>query len=109
MQQPYYVIDFSASACMFEIRINEYPVITMNIAGQVSSIIPINFAILEKGKQSIKAIILPITSQMEINKQAELKFNIKLFDVTKDFVLHEQFGEYQSKPTENKKLPVFSV
>ena len=32
--QPYHVIDFSASACLFEIRVNDYPVIHMNVEGQ---------------------------------------------------------------------------
>ncbi|MBL3547498.1 hypothetical protein [Chryseobacterium sp. KMC2] len=106
MQQPYYVIDFSASACMFEIRINDYPVIHMNATNQVSTMIPVNYAILEKGKQTITASILPVAGQTEIDKQAELKFNIKLFDVTNNFVFDKQFGDYQSKPVEDKKLPV---
>ncbi|MBF8455572.1 hypothetical protein IV494_00115 [Kaistella sp. G5-32] len=46
IKKPYYMIDFSASACLFEIRINDYPVAHMDIAGQVASTIPINFAIL---------------------------------------------------------------
>ena len=45
MLKPYYMIDFSASACLFEIRINDYPVIQMNIEGRVSSMIPINYAL----------------------------------------------------------------
>lgn len=106
MQQPYYVIDFSASACMLEIRINDYPVIHMNIPNQISTMIPINYAILESGEQKITASILPVAGQTEIDKQAGLKFNIKLFDVTGNFVFDSQFGDYQSKPVENKKLPV---
>ncbi|AZA84852.1 hypothetical protein C1637_18905 [Chryseobacterium lactis] len=106
MQQPYYVIDFSASACMFEIRINDYPVIHMNATHQVSTMVPINYAILEKGKQKITASILPVVGQTEIDQQAELRFNIKLFDVVNNFVFDKQFGEYQSKPVEDKKLPV---
>ncbi|MCJ7932858.1 MAG: hypothetical protein MUW56_04310 [Chryseobacterium sp.] len=106
MQQPYYVIDFSASACMFEIRINDYPVIHMNAANQVSTMIPINYAILEKGKQTITASVLPVAGQTELDKQAELKFNIKLFDVTNNFVFDKQFGDYQSKPVQDKKIPV---
>jgi hypothetical protein len=104
--QPYYVIDFSASACMFEIRVNDYPVILMDVSGQVSSMIPVNFAILEKGEQQISAKILPLSGKKELAKEAELKFGIKLFDVTQDFVLKDQFGDYQSKPVEDKELPV---
>lgn len=106
--QPYYVIDFSASACMFEIRINDYPVIVMDVSGQVSSMVPINFAILEKGKQQISARILPVSGRTELAKEVELKFSIKLFDVTQDFVFKDQFGDYQSKSVEDKKLPIIN-
>ncbi|PWN70529.1 hypothetical protein C1631_011215 [Chryseobacterium phosphatilyticum] len=106
MQQPYYVIDFSASACMLEIRVNDYPVIHMNIIHQVSTMIPINYTILESGEQTVTASILPIAGKTELDKEAELKFNVKLFDVTNNFVFDSQFGEYQSKPVEDQKLPV---
>ena len=56
---PYYMIDFSGSACMFEIRVNDYPVITQDVEGQVSSMIPINYAILKDGIQTISATVLP--------------------------------------------------
>lgn len=106
-QLPYYTIDFSASACLFEIRVNDYPVIIMNMEGQVSSTIPINFAILKSGVQSISITMLPLLGDAELDKNATLKFDIKRFDVSNDFVFKEMFGEYQS-PTidDSKKLPI---
>ena len=92
------MIDFSASACMFEIRVNDYPVITMNIEGQVSTNIPINFAILAKGEQKITLTILPYFGTSKLHEKASLNFNIRLFDVANDFVFQKQFGEYQSEP-----------
>lgn len=106
LHQPYYMIDFSASACLFEIRINDYPVIHMNIEGQVSTMIPINFAILESGLQSISVAMLPNIGNTQLHPKSELKFNIKLFDVTNDFVFNKQFGDYQSEAIREKKLPV---
>lgn len=47
------MIDFSSSACLFEIRVNDYPVIHMNVERQVARMIPINFAILESGVKSL--------------------------------------------------------
>lgn len=100
------MIDFSASACLFEIRINDYLIINMNIEGQVSTTTPINFAILESGIQSISATILPNIGDRQLHSKTELKFNIKLFDVFNDFVFDKQFGDYQSESIDEKKLPI---
>ncbi len=104
--KPYYMIDFSASACTFEIRVNDYPVITQNIEGQVASIIPINFAILESGNQTITAKTLPIAGQTELDSAADLRFKVLLFDVSNDFVFQEQYEEFQSGPVVEQKLPI---
>ncbi|NIF04427.1 hypothetical protein F3J23_03140 [Chryseobacterium sp. Tr-659] len=106
IKQPYYMIDFSASACLFEIRINDYPVIHMNVEGQVATNIPINFAILKSGTQSISATILPNIGDWQLHRKSELKFNIKLFDVADDFVFDKQFGDYHSEAIEDKKKEV---
>ncbi len=109
MTHPYYMIDYSASACMFEIRVNDYPVITMNIEGQIATMTPINFAILKSGLQSLSVKILPILGTLKLDPDADLKFNIKLFDVANDFVFKNQFEEYQSeKIGRTKKLPILS-
>lgn len=100
------MIDFSASACLFEIRINDYPVIHMDIEGQVASTIPINFAILESGKQSLSLTVMPNFGETKLNPKADLKFNLKLFDVANDFVFEKQFGEYQSKTIDEKSTPL---
>ena len=105
-KQPYYMIDFSASACLFEIRVNDYPVIHMNVEGQVASNIPINYAILKSGTQSISVTILPNVGDLELHPKSEVKFNIKIFDVTNDFVFDQQFGDYQSETVGEKKIPV---
>lgn len=104
--QPYYTLDFSASACMFEIRVNDYPVIIMNMVGQVGSTIPINYAVLESGSQSISAVMLPLLGETKLDKKAELKFDIKVFDVSNDFVFKDMFGAYQSEViNDDKELP----
>jgi len=105
-KQPYYMIDFSASACLFEIRVNDYPVIHMNVEGQVASNIPINYAILKSGAQSISVTVLPNVGDLELHPKSEVKFNIKIFDVTNDFVFDQQFGDYQSETVGEKKIPV---
>lgn len=61
------MIDFSASACLFEIRINDYPVIHMNVEGQAASIVPINYAILKSGIQTVSVAILPNIGDPELH------------------------------------------
>lgn len=107
-EQPYYMINFSASACKFEILINDYPVISMNVEGQVATTLPINYSILESGKQVVSHKIFPLLGETSIHEKAELKYDIKLFDVSNDFVFKEQFWEYKSEPIEDKKLPVIT-
>jgi len=103
------MIDFSAVACFFEIRVNDYPVITQNIEGQVASMIPINQAILESGNATITATVLPIAGTTELHPGAYLRFKIMLFDVTNDFVFQEQYEQYETDPVGDQKLPTMAL
>lgn len=85
MKQPFYVIDFSSASCRFEIRVNDIPVIDMNMDGQVASQTPINYAILESGIQKVSAYIFPLQDQYELLEGASLSFKINLFDVENGF------------------------
>jgi hypothetical protein len=93
--QPYYQLDFSAALCMFEVRVNDVIVFTLNLEGQASSMIPINSAILQSGKQQISIKVLPLLGQKVLNPNAQFKYNIKVFDAAKDLNFKEQLpGEY---------------
>ncbi|MFZ4398510.1 MAG: hypothetical protein ACOYO1_00635 [Bacteroidales bacterium] len=87
---PYYVIDFNAAACFFEIRINDVPVESMNIKGQLSTISPINHLILESGKQVVDFIILPTLDNLTLNEKVEFSASIDLYDVEGAFKLFEK-------------------
>jgi hypothetical protein len=100
MLHPYYVIDFSAAYCMFDIRVNDVSVITMNLEGQAATMIPINHAILQSGQQTISAKILPLQGSTQLEPAAQLKFDIKLFDVSNDFQFKESFASYVSSPVD---------
>ncbi|GAA3508375.1 hypothetical protein GCM10022393_19320 [Aquimarina addita] len=103
---PYYMIDFSAAGCLFEIRINDYPVITQNVKGQVSTYIPINYAVLESGEQTITATLLPVLGETQLSPKAYLTFKIMLFDVTNDFVFKNQLAEFNLEPKSDQVLPL---
>lgn len=93
--QPYYQIDFSAALCMFEVRVNDVLVFTLDLPGQTSSTIPINQAILQSGKQEITVKVLPMAGQKVLNPNAAFKYTIKVYDAAKKLDFKEQLpGEY---------------
>jgi hypothetical protein len=108
-KQPYYTIDFSAAACMFEIRVNDIAVITLNIEGQAATMVPINYAILDSGKQAITATVLPLHGKKLLDPNAEFKYTIRLFDVTNGFKFLEELPGYQFPKVDiEKSLPIMA-
>jgi hypothetical protein len=104
--EPYYTIDFSVAACSFEILINDIPVITMETEGQISTNIPINYAIYDSGEQFVKATIKPISGQESLHPGASLKFNVKLFDVTgNEFKFIKDFPAVELPKIEKNQKP----
>jgi hypothetical protein len=103
MAQPYYQVDFSAAACLFEIRVNDVIVFTLNVPGQASTMVPMNAAILQSGKQQITIKILPLEGQQSVSAKAEFKYDIKVFDVTRGFQFMEQLPGYQFPPVDQSK------
>ncbi|PYF75472.1 hypothetical protein [Pedobacter nutrimenti] len=105
MAQPYYMLHFSAGCCMFQIRINDVPVMTLNLPGQAASVAPVNFAILKSGKQSIKATMLPHPGELSLNPAAFLEFELKLYDTQREFVFKEQLLQ-QKFPAVDQAKPI---
>jgi hypothetical protein len=103
MAQPYYQLDFSASACLFQVRVNDIIVFTLNVKGQAATMIPINTAILQSGKQQISIRILPLEGHQFVDVKAEFKYDIKVFDVTNGFQFTEQLPGYQFPPVDTSK------
>jgi hypothetical protein len=63
LKNPYYLVDFSASICNFEICINDVPAFIHNGGRIISSHYPINHFIFESGKQEIKFKVLPLQGE----------------------------------------------
>jgi len=103
MAQPYYQIDFSASHCQFEVRVNDISVLHMEITGQVSTMVPINPGILKSGKQTIAVKILPLSGQPTVTEHAEFNYDIKLFDVSNGFEFKEQLSGFRFPPVDKSK------
>ncbi len=107
--QPYYQVDFSAAACLFEIRVNDIVIFKLNVNGQTSTNLPINQAILQSGKQQITVKILPLTGKHTLDPNAEFKYNIKVFDAAKDMNFKEQLpGGHTFPPVGTKPQAIMT-
>jgi len=89
VKEPYYVIDFSAVSCKFEIQINKASVFSMNVDGQVGTEIPCNFMIFESGRQQLDIIVYPSTGNTEFAESTDFSAKVKLYDVVDKFELVE--------------------
>ncbi len=104
------MINFDAAACLFEIRVNDVPVITLELDGQASTRIPINFAISKSGEQKVSAKILPKSGELELSSKAQLNYTIELYDVYNDvFVFISDFrGNMSPKIDKEKKTSILT-
>lgn len=108
MEKPYYIIEFSAAACLVEIRVNDVPVLVLDLPGQASSIVPVNFAILGSGKQTLTARILPISGSVVVDANAKLSYQLKLYNIKSAFEYQETLLQYEfAKVDPENKRPVF--
>ncbi|MBB5620812.1 hypothetical protein HDE69_001865 [Pedobacter cryoconitis] len=106
--QPYYQVDFSAAFCLFEIRVNDVLVFTLNLEGQTSTSIPINSGIPQSGKQQVTIKVLPIAGQKVLNPNAQFSYNIKVFDAANNLHFKEQLpGEYAVEKVDPAKKKSF--
>ncbi len=98
IERPYYVIDYSAAACKFEIRINDIPVFSYEVRGQTGTELPINNLIPESGLQTVNIRILPLEDGDFLDKNADFSFSILLYDVSDGFIFKKKFEKYKSAP-----------
>ncbi len=96
IEKPYYMLEFTAISCMFEIRINDTPVMTLNLKGQASTRIPVNHAIQSSGEQQVSIKVLPVLGQMALHQNTVFNYKIYLYDVTNGFEKKKMVLEYDS-------------
>ena len=104
IKEPYYQIQFDAAACLFEIRVNDIPILTMNLRGQASTGYPINNAISNTGLQEVTIKLLPLEGTTQLSEKAYLNYHIKLFDTYQGFKLVDRFEGFESKPVEKDQI-----
>jgi len=97
IKEPYYMLDFTAGTCMFEIRVNDNPIMTMDIKGGVSTSIPINNGIAKTGPLEISIKLLPNEGEVFLSEGCYFNYSVVLVDVANGKFEHkDQFGYYRS-------------
>jgi len=107
IKELYYMIDFRASACAFDILINDVSALTMDINGQIGASAPINFLILESGQQQLEIIVRPNVGETQFDENVNFSAVIKLYDVSERFILIEEGLTFEMND-EDKTKPICS-
>ena len=109
LKKPYYVIEFNASAVMFEIKINDVPLLILNVEGQASTMVPMNHLILESGIQELSINVIPVIGNTNFIKNSSYRSVIKLFDVSNGFKFEKDILFYKMTDIkEGELMPAFS-
>jgi len=82
VEKPYYIIDFSATNCFIDIRVNDVSVFCLNIEGQLATIIPINNAIAGTGAQRVNYNVLPIIGETNLRDDVDFYASVWLYDAS---------------------------
>ena len=80
--KPYYVIDFSATNCFIDIRVNDVCVFCLNVEGQVGTNIRVNYAILKEGTQRVSYTVLPIAGEISLRENVDFSATLSLYDAS---------------------------
>jgi len=108
INNPYYLIDFSSVNCFLEMRVNDVPVFCMNLEGQVSTIIPINQAILESGKQQVSYNILPLLGETSLRNNTRFEASVWLYDASGDEIeKKEEINQFAMPENTGIPLPAY--
>ena len=80
IEKPFYEISIRASICFFDIQVNNVSLISMNVKGQVSFPLPLNYLILESGLQEISVRIAPTLGDIILDEDTNFSCELKLFN-----------------------------
>lgn len=107
---PYYLVDFNASICNFEIYINDLPAYVHRTGGIIASHYPINHFILESGEQKIKFKIFPLKGEALLKEDAFLKIKVHAYDeYTQNYENLLEVFNFETPDLSNPQLPLIEV
>ena len=106
VKEPYYMIDFSITACNADIKVNDISIFKMEINGQMGTKMPANNAIFKSGQQKFSIELTPLKGENMLHENAEARLAVELVDATNfDTISKESFDVLKSSanrhPVEN--------
>ena len=94
-KQPFYRLQFKATACYFEIYVNDMPLFSTEVNHRISTTLPINYLILERGLQQLSVKIRPASGETFLHEEADFSMKVQLYDVEHSMQHIEDILEYQ--------------
>lgn len=108
IKEPYYRVDFDAVNCFLDIRVNDVPVFTWNIDGQMATSIPINSAIIKSGGQRISYNILPLLGTFSLKENTIFEASVWLCDSSGEEIEHkEEINKFTMPESNGTPLPAY--
>lgn len=108
IEYPYYIIDFSATNCFIDIRVNDVCVFCLNVEGQVGTIVPVNNAILESGTQRVSYNILPMVGETNLRDSVDFHASVWLYDASGNHIEKvEEINHYNISQKTPTPIPLY--
>lgn len=105
---PFYIIEFSASNCFIDLRVNDVVVKCFNVEGQLGTTIPVNQAIVEPGPQHVTYNILPLSGETSLDEEVDFSASIWLYDASQKRIEKiEKLNDYAIPRERKGMIPLY--
>jgi hypothetical protein len=108
IQEPYYVVNFNAKACLFELFLNNVPLFRLDVQGMTGTEFPMNNLILSSGKQQLSVKVMPCLGETTFRKGSAFSTKIVLFDVVDGFKLIKEEQEHEMPSMSENMPPIYA-
>ena len=106
MDKAFYMIEFKAGACLFDIKLNDVSVFSLNMDKFISMTLPVNNLILESGVQQLSATVLPLLGEIALDDNVSFGMTVKLHNDTGTSLQHVEDILTYTIPENTKENPL---
>ncbi|WP_316826785.1 hypothetical protein [Pedobacter miscanthi] len=108
MSKPYYLLEFSVSACRFIVEINDLEILNLVVEDGMSSMLPINHGIFASGNQKVKIRLNALNDQNFV-LDAATKFKIIEYSAGGTLEFKNMIAEFEPDLKDNGKKNVYEA